>query len=108
MGGLGGGIVVIERLCYLCSMVNSLHHCSCKFFFFTNPCVQFSWGSSQISLQNLVSSLSYDCPLLLTTLTALGEIALLAPALFETQRPAIVRDFVVKELLMKDRVRSSQ
>ena len=53
--------------------------------------------------QNLVSSLSYDCPLLLTTLTALGEIALLAPSLFETQRPAIVRDFVVKELLMKDR-----
>lgn len=52
---------------------------------------------------NLVSSLSYDCPLLLTTLTALGEIALLAPSLFETQRPAIVRDFVVKELLMKDR-----
>ncbi|KAL9973177.1 hypothetical protein ACROYT_G019595 [Oculina patagonica] len=52
---------------------------------------------------NLVSSLTYDCPLLLTTLTALGEIALLAPALFETQRPAIVRDFVVKELLMKDR-----
>jgi len=52
---------------------------------------------------NLVSSLSYDCPLLLTTLTALGEIALLAPALFETQRPAIVRDFVVKELLTKDR-----
>jgi len=48
--------------------------------------------------------LSYDCPLLLTTLTALGEIALLAPALFETQRPAIVRDFVVKELLTKDRV----
>ena len=48
--------------------------------------------------------MSYDCPLLLTTLTALGEIALLAPALFETQRPAIVRDFVVKELLMKDRV----
>jgi len=48
--------------------------------------------------------LSFDCPLLLTTLTALGEIALLAPTLFETQRPAIVRDFVVKELLMKDRV----
>ena len=57
-----------------------------------------------IHFQNLVSSLSYDCPLLLTTLTALGEIALLAPTLFETQRPAIVRDFVVKELLMKDRV----
>lgn len=55
-------------------------------------------------LQNLVSSLRYDCPLLLTTLTSLGEIALLAPAVFETQRPAIVRDFVVKELLMKDRV----
>lgn len=52
---------------------------------------------------NLVSSLRYDCPLLLTTLTSLGEIALLAPAVFETQRPAIVRDFVVKELLMKDR-----
>ena len=48
--------------------------------------------------------MSFDCPLLLTTLTALGEIALLAPTLFETQRPAIVRDFVVKELLMKDRV----
>ena len=48
--------------------------------------------------------MSYDCPLLLTTLTALGEMALLAPTLFETQRPAIVRDFVVKELLMKDRV----
>lgn len=52
---------------------------------------------------NLVSSLTFDCPLLLTTLTALGEIAVLAPALFETQRPAIVRDFVVKELLTKDR-----
>ncbi|XP_015769541.1 PREDICTED: sister chromatid cohesion protein PDS5 homolog A-B-like [Acropora digitifera] len=52
---------------------------------------------------NLVSSLRFDCPLLLTTLTSLGEIALLAPAVFETQRPAIVRDFVVKELLMKDR-----
>ena len=51
-----------------------------------------------------MSSLTYDCPLLLTTLTALGEIALLAPTLFETQRPAIVRDFIVKELLMKDRV----
>ena len=53
-----------------------------------------------------MSSLTYDCPLLLTTLTALGEIALLAPTLFETQRPAIVRDFIVKELLMKDRVSS--
>lgn len=40
----------------------------------------------------------------MTTLTSLGEIALLAPAVFETQRPVIVRDFVVKELLMKDRV----
>ena len=53
-----------------------------------------------------MSSLTYDCPLLLTTLTAFGEIALLAPTLFETQRPAIVRDFIVKELLMKDRVSS--
>ncbi|KAJ7363327.1 Sister chromatid cohesion protein PDS5 A [Desmophyllum pertusum] len=52
---------------------------------------------------NLVSSLRYECPLLLTSLTALGEIAVLAPALFETERPAIVRDFVVKELLVKDR-----
>ena len=77
-------------------------------YFYSSPLLDANRHNSfsnynSILSQNLVSSLSYDCPLLLTTLTVLGEIALLAPSLFETQRPAIVRDFVVKELLMKDR-----
>ncbi|EDO49632.1 predicted protein [Nematostella vectensis] len=53
---------------------------------------------------NIVSSLDYDHPMLLTYLTSLAELAVLVPSLFETKQKFIIRDFVVKELLVKDRV----
>lgn len=109
----GNGIQKVDK-----SLANYYHPVLSKLALKGTPCqakyslrsiAKISPSSSQPFdrvFANLVSSLSYDCPLLLTTLTALGEIALLAPAVFETERPAIVRDFVVKELLMKDRSES--
>ncbi|XP_031550354.1 sister chromatid cohesion protein PDS5 homolog A-like isoform X2 [Actinia tenebrosa] len=51
----------------------------------------------------VLENLDYDYPLLLSHLTALAQIAVLAPSIFETKQKAIIRDFVVKELLVKDR-----
>lgn len=56
------------------------------------------------TFQNLESSLKRGEPILHTSLKSLGEMALHFPSLFETKHKAIVREFVVKELLMKDMV----
>lgn len=52
-----------------------------------------------------MDNLEYDHPLLLSYLTTLAQMAVLAPSIFETRQKAIIKDFVVKELLVKDRVR---
>ena len=48
--------------------------------------------------------LDYGSSTILSTLTCISEIALHAPAVFEPHHATIIRDFVVKTLLGKDRV----
>ena len=55
-------------------------------------------------LQNCVKSLDYESSTILTTLSCINDIALRAPEVFEPHHTTIIRDFVVKELLVKDRV----
>ena len=55
-------------------------------------------------LQSLLENLEYDSPFLLTTLSSLGHLAVLSPSLFDVHHKTIVKDFVVKALLIKDRV----
>ena len=64
----------------------------------------FKSFNSNAFLQNLVESLKRGEPMIHTTLTSLGEMALHLPSLFETKHKDIVREFVVKDLLMKDLV----
>ncbi|XP_065884867.1 sister chromatid cohesion protein PDS5 homolog B-like [Dysidea avara] len=52
---------------------------------------------------SLVSALNYDNTHLLTVLTSLGQIALLQPQLFATKHKAVMKMFVLKDLLMVDR-----
>lgn len=56
------------------------------------------------ALQSLVSSLDYENPHLLAVLTSLSQIALLEPQLFANKHKAVVKLFVLKKLLMVDRV----
>jgi len=51
-----------------------------------------------------VSSLDYENPHLLAVLTSLSQIALLQPQLFANKHKAVVKMFVLKKLLMVDRV----
>ncbi|CAB4007912.1 Hypothetical predicted protein, partial [Paramuricea clavata] len=54
-------------------------------------------------LENRVKSLDYGSSSILATLSCISEIALHSPAVFEPHHATIIRDFVVKELLLKDR-----
>eukprot|EP00117_Sycon_ciliatum_P041432 scpid16866/ scgid30305/ Sister chromatid cohesion protein PDS5 homolog B; Androgen-induced proliferation inhibitor len=54
-------------------------------------------------LQNYVKDLSYDKDNLLTVITGLGHVALLAPTLFAPHQKTVIRNFLVKHLLVKDR-----
>ena len=51
-----------------------------------------------------MDALHYDSKMLLTTLASLGEIAVHAPSIFEAKHKHIIREFLVKELLLVDRV----
>ena len=55
-------------------------------------------------VQILTTHLDYDHDHLHTTLISLGQIAKLQPAMFEPKHKFIVRDFIVKKLLVTDRV----
>lgn len=59
---------------------------------------------SRPHLQILTTHLDYDHPHLHSTLVSLAQIAKLQPAVFETKHKLIIRDFVVKKLLVTDRV----
>ena len=52
--------------------------------------------------------LDFKSPKLMTTLASLGEIAIAAPSVFEMRQKQIITHFVVKDLLMVDRVRIKQ
>ena len=54
-----------------------------------------------------MSSLDYENPHLLAVLTSLSQIALLQPQLFANKHKAVVKLFVLKKLLMVDRVSES-
>ena len=54
-----------------------------------------------------MSSLDYENPHLLAVLTSLGQVALLQPQLFANKHKAVVKMFVLKKLLMVDRVSKS-
>ena len=56
-------------------------------------------------LQTLTSHLDYDDENLLTVLISLSQIAKLQPEVFAMKHKQIIRDFVVKQLLVVDRVR---
>ena len=51
-----------------------------------------------------MDALHYDSKRLLTALASLGEIAFHAPSIFEAKHKHIIREFLVKELLLVDRV----
>ena len=50
----------------------------------------------------------YDNPHLLTTLSATEELAETFPAIFQTSHKKVIKEFVVKKLLVVDRVRRTQ
>ena len=58
-------------------------------------------------LQTLTSHLNYDHPHLPTALCSLAQVARLYPAVFKLKHKAIISEFVVKKLLVQDRVRRS-
>lgn len=55
-------------------------------------------------LQSLLSHLDYDDSNLHTVLISLGQVAKLQPNVFATKHKGIIRDFIVKNLLVVDRV----
>ena len=55
-----------------------------------------------------MDSLNYDSKKLFATMAALGEIAAFAPSIFETKHKTIIREFLVKDLMINDRVRMSR
>ncbi|XP_066923364.1 sister chromatid cohesion protein PDS5 homolog B-like [Clytia hemisphaerica] len=77
-------------------------------------CLLAMMKDSVVSLERLfttlVDSLDEDetCYKLQTTLSALGEMAILAPEVFETKHKMIIRDFVVKKILVIDREKTSR
>ena len=62
-------------------------------------CVHFS------SLQSVLDSLNYDSDNLANLLIALGQIAKLYPLVFAVKQKQVVRDFIMKKLIVADRVR---
>ena len=54
--------------------------------------------------QSLLSHLDYDDSNLHTVLISLGQIAKLQPEVFAIKHKGIIRDFIVKNLLVVDRV----
>ena len=57
--------------------------------------------------QSLLSHLDYDDSNLHTVLISLGQIAKLQPEVFASKHKGIIRDFIVKTLLVVDRVSSA-
>ena len=56
----------------------------------------------------MIDSLTYDSKRLMSSMASLGEIAVYAPSIFETKHKYVIRDFLVKDLLLIDRVRYFQ
>ena len=56
------------------------------------------------SPQSSLDCLSFDNPLLLAALTSLGEVAFLVPSVFEENARSTAYEFVMEDLLPKDRV----
>ncbi|XP_046852455.1 sister chromatid cohesion protein PDS5 homolog B-like [Xenia sp. Carnegie-2017] len=54
-------------------------------------------------MENCVEKLKFESTSIISTLYCISEIALHAPEIFEPYHTAVVRDFVLKELLLKDR-----
>ena len=74
------------------------------FFCFLFFCFFFS-GFFLLHLQPLSRSLNADVPeQLITPLVSLGHISMLAPDQFASPMKSIVANFIVKDLLMNDRV----
>ena len=59
-----------------------------------------------VVFQSLLSHLDYDDTNLHTALISLGQIAKLQPEVFATKHKGVIRDFIVKNLLVVDRVSS--
>lgn len=90
-------------------------HCtpfSCLLFFHPVCNLFFLWVHSCFILlhpQPLSRSLNADVPeQLITPLVSLGHISMLAPDQFASPMKSIVANFIVKDLLMNDRVRGDQ
>ena len=50
-------------------------------------------------------AMEYDHPHLLTTLSSMEELAESFPSIFQTSHKKVIKEFVVKKLLVVDRVR---
>lgn len=59
-------------------------------------------------MQSLVSALDYDNPHLLTGLSAMEELAEKFPRVFQTSHKKTIKEFIVKKLLVVDRVWSGE
>ena len=65
---------------------------------------QYISGFCSYFLKNQSEKLKYESSSLVISLACMSEIALLEPSVFERYHTTVIRDFTVKELLMKDRV----
>lgn len=60
-----------------------------------------------LSLQSILENLDYDSDNFRNMLIALGQIAKLYPLVFAVKQKLVVRDFIMKKLIVVDRVRLS-
>ena len=51
-----------------------------------------------------MESLNFESKRLMTAMAALGEIAMYAPNTFEIKHKTVIREFIVKDLIIVDRV----
>lgn len=87
---------------------------SCKQSKYAIRCLHAMMKDSAVFMERLFSTLVDNltedgtCYQLQTTMSALGEMALLAPSIFDTKHKEIIRDFVVKKILVVDREKTSK
>lgn len=63
----------------------------------------YRYSLSLSPVQGYLKELEYDKENLLTIITGLGHVAQLAPKLFAPHQKPVIRNFLVKHLLVKDR-----
>jgi hypothetical protein len=74
----------------------------------TTPCFMCAFKEQLVNsvfvLQSLVSRLDYEDPNLEAVLISLSQVARLQPQIFDSKQKAVIKEFVVKKLMLVDQV----